>query len=262
MRGSAPAHDHVFGDRLAHLRHRNAFHLAREFHRRRWGRRGGRRRNRRRRPCRRRFGSGLFCCSTLLDVAQDVALRNSAVDPRSFAGQGRQVDAMFLRDPPHQWRRSGTFRPAFFAGFLFFVSFRHGAVDRSRSFYFFGRFLRGFCRACFRCFFRGFLRSFFPGFLRSFLRRLSRRRRSIADHGDNGVDLHGLAFLDQNVLNHTRSRRWNFGVDFVGGNFEQRLVTLNLVTLLLEPLRNRAFKNTFPHLGHDDFCVSHECPVQ
>ncbi len=48
--------------------------------------------------------------------------------------------------------------------------------------------------------------------------------------------------------------RGDFGVNFVGGDFEQRLVALDFVAGLLEPLGDGSFEDRFPHLGHDDIC--------
>ena len=71
------------------------------------------------------------------------------------------------------------------------------------------------------------------------------------DHRNDGLDGNGLAFSNLDFLQHTGGRRGNFGVDLVGGDFEQRLVALDLVTGLLEPLGDGAFENAFAHLGHD-----------
>ncbi len=72
------------------------------------------------------------------------------------------------------------------------------------------------------------------------------------DHRDDGLNGHGLPFGDLNFFQHAGRRRRNFRVDFVGGNFEQRLVALDLVAGLLQPFGDGAFENTFAHLGHDD----------
>ena len=84
---SAPAHDHVFGNRLPHRRQRHAFDVAGERSS------GGRR-------CRRdavraaglAAGAGalLACGAALFDVAQNVAFGDAAVDAGAFAGQRRQ----------------------------------------------------------------------------------------------------------------------------------------------------------------------------
>src|SRR5207249_3169565 len=89
---------------------------------------------------------------------------------------------------------------------------------------------------------RGF--RWFFGFVFGFGRRFG---SSIADDRDNGVDLDGLSFLDQNVLKNAGGRRGNLGIYFVGGNLKERLVALDFVALFLEPLRDRTLKNALPH---------------
>ena len=79
----------------------------------------------------------------------------------------------------------------------------------------------------------------------------------VADNADHRVDLHGLAFLHQDLLENTGGRRGDFRVNLVRRYFEQRFVALDFVSGFLQPLRQRAFENTFPHLGHDDFCFCH-----
>jgi hypothetical protein len=44
--------------------------------------------------------------------------------------------------------------------------------------------------------------------------------------------------------------RGDLGVDFVGGDLEQRLVRLHALTLLLEPARDSALGNALTELGH------------
>src|SRR5262249_61711335 len=72
------------------------------------------------------------------------------------------------------------------------------------------------------------------------------------NHSDHRVDRHRLAFANLDLLQHARRRRWNFRVHLVRRNFEERLVALDFVTELLQPLSDRSFKNAFPHLGHYD----------
>ena len=50
---------------------------------------------------------------------------------------------------------------------------------------------------------------------------------------------------------HRRPAR-NLGVDFVGGDFEQRLVALDFIAGLFQPLGDGALEDAFAHLGHDD----------
>ena len=79
------------------------------------------------------------------------------------------------------------------------------------------------------------------------------RRGSVAisDDADYGVDLHGVAGLDLDLLQRAGRRSGDFGVNLVGGDFEQRLVALDFVARLLEPLGDGSFEDRFPHLGHD-----------
>ena len=75
---------------------------------------------------------------------------------------------------------------------------------------------------------------------------------SILNAADHSIDADGLAFLHQNLGQHTGARRGNFSVDFVGRDLKQRLVALHVLARLLEPLSQRSFDNTFAHLGHYD----------
>jgi hypothetical protein len=72
------------------------------------------------------------------------------------------------------------------------------------------------------------------------------------NHAHYGLNRHGLAFADFDLLQHASGRGGNFRVDLVGRYFEQRLVALDLITRLLEPLGDGAFENAFAHLGHYD----------
>ena len=72
------------------------------------------------------------------------------------------------------------------------------------------------------------------------------------DHSHDGLDGHRLAFGDFDFLEHASGRRRNFRIHLVGGDFKERLVAVDLVAGLLQPLGDRAFKNAFAHLGHDD----------
>ena len=72
------------------------------------------------------------------------------------------------------------------------------------------------------------------------------------DQGHDGLNRHRLAFGDFDFLQHAGGGRGNLRVHFVGGDFKQRLVALDFVAGLLQPLGDGAFKNAFAHLGHDD----------
>ena len=60
--------------------------------------------------------------------------------------------------------------------------------------------------------------------------------RRLIDHRDHGVDLHGRALGDLDLVQDAGGRRWNLGIDFVGGDLKQRLIALHLVAGLLQPL--------------------------
>ena len=72
------------------------------------------------------------------------------------------------------------------------------------------------------------------------------------NHADDGLNGHGLAFADFDLFQHAGGGRRNFRVHLVGGDFKERLVALDLVTGLLEPLGDGAFENAFAHLRHYD----------
>ena len=70
--------------------------------------------------------------------------------------------------------------------------------------------------------------------------------------GDDGVDLDGGAFGDLDFSEDSGHGRRNFGIDLVGGDFEERLVFLDVVADFLEPFGDGAFEDGLAHLGHDD----------
>ena len=74
---------------------------------------------------------------------------------------------------------------------------------------------------------------------------------AIADDTDYGVDLDGVALGDFDFLEDAAGGGGDFGVDLVGGDFEQRLVALDFVAGLFEPLGDGAFEDGLAHLGHD-----------
>ena len=75
--------------------------------------------------------------------------------------------------------------------------------------------------------------------------------RVAADDGYDCVDLDGFAFVGADLGENAVGCRGDFGVDFVGGDFEERLVFLYGITDFLEPLSDGAFEDGFAHLGHD-----------
>jgi hypothetical protein len=73
-----------------------------------------------------------------------------------------------------------------------------------------------------------------------------RYRRELRPH------VHGLALLDEDLLDDSAAGRRNLRVDLVCRDLQQALVGLDGVADLLQPLRDRPFRNGDAHLGHDD----------
>jgi len=122
------------------------------------------------------------------------------------------------------------------------------AVTRLRGFRWRGLRLRLFLRLILRFFLRFRLR-FFNRF------GFGRRCGGFAfggDAGDDGIDGDGVAFLRENLSQRAGGGRGDLGVDFVGGDLEQRLIALDLVADFLQPARHGSFGDRFAHLGHDD----------
>src|SRR5258708_3866309 len=71
------------------------------------------------------------------------------------------------------------------------------------------------------------------GGLRLFSLRL-RRATSFINPRDYGIDADGLAFLNQHLRQGSGSRRRDFGIYLIRGNFEERLIPLHAITGLLE----------------------------
>ena len=76
---------------------------------------------------------------------------------------------------------------------------------------------------------------------------------SASDDGDDGVDLDGRAGFGLDLGEDAGCGRGDLGVDLVGGDFKERLVALDFVSYLLEPLGDGAFEDGLAHLRHDDF---------
>ena len=72
------------------------------------------------------------------------------------------------------------------------------------------------------------------------------------DARDHGVDADRLAFLHHHLGQRAGGGRRDFGIHFIGGDLEKRLVALHVLAGLLQPLGQRAFHNAFAHLGHHD----------
>ena len=62
---------------------------------------------------------------------------------------------------------------------------------------------------------------------------------AFVDAADHGADADGLAFLHQHLGEHAGGGRRNLGVHFVGRDLEQRLVALDVLAGLLQPLGQR-----------------------
>src|SRR5438105_4147460 len=72
------------------------------------------------------------------------------------------------------------------------------------------------------------------------------------DSSDDGVHGDSLPFLHQDLGQCSRGRGGNLRVHFVGGDLEQRFVTLHLLAGLLDPAHYRPLADRLPHLRHDD----------
>ena len=78
------------------------------------------------------------------------------------------------------------------------------------------------------------------------------------DVRDDGADLDGLALRHEDFDQGSRRRRRDLGVHLVRGDLQDRLVPLDGVADLLQPLGNRALDDGFAHLGHRHFDSGHE----
>ena len=68
------------------------------------------------------------------------------------------------------------------------------------------------------------------------------------------VHRNGLALFDIDCHQHAGSGRRDFRIDLVGGNLEERLVTIDRIADLLDPSDDGAFGDRLAHLGHHDGC--------
>ena len=166
--------------------------------------------------------------SLALDEGHDVLLGDAAA--KSGAGHLREADAVLAGDLAHERRG---------AGFFVFLSCTavcgSGAARDARLLRFFLFFAAGWRRSCRRGIGGGGSGFAIDG-----------------DGADYRVHSDGRAFGDFDFLQNSRGGSGNFGVDFVGGDFKQRFVALNLVARLFQPLGNSALDDGFAHLGHDD----------
>ena len=76
--------------------------------------------------------------------------------------------------------------------------------------------------------------------------------RLAADHRELRPDLDRLALRDEDLRHDAARGARDLGVDLVRRDLEQRLVGLDLLALLLEPLRDRPLGDGDAHLGHHD----------
>jgi hypothetical protein len=76
-----------------------------------------------------------------------------------------------------------------------------------------------------------------------------------SDNCNHSANWNCVAFFDANLCERASDWRWNFGVNFVCRNFEQRLVGGNCIANFFEPTSNRSFCNCFSELWKRD--VSH-----
>src|SRR5699024_2331669 len=74
----------------------------------------------------------------------------------------------------------------------------------------------------------------------------------VADARDDRTDVDGVVDLGEDLDQGAGDRRRNLGVDLVGGDLEQRLVNLDGVADLLEPLGDGALGDGLAQLRHLD----------
>ena len=259
MSGGALTEHHVLGNCLSHRRHRHDFRVfgeLRDFHCgsgscglgagcccllfRAWD--GS--------SHRLRHGSGF---TRLVYMTQYVLLGNAAAQARAL--KVGQVDVVFSSQAPHQRRG---------ADFQWCVRKFRNCFGLRRC----GLRLRARLELLYRSLLLDRLGLLFDRsglFHRSFSDLSLRRRRGFClfnfglrsvsvDDRNHSVDLHCLAFWDENLSQNPGGRRRNLRIHLVGRNLEQRLVPAHPVAYPFQPLGNGPFEYGFPHLGHDYFC--------
>ncbi len=82
------------------------------------------------------------------------------------------------------------------------------------------------------------------------LMRSPRRRRARRQHGDDGADFDGVAFLGEDLRERARRRTRHLRVHLVGADLEERLVEFDRLADGLVPRDHRPFRDRFAHLGH------------
>src|SRR5690606_7435490 len=66
------------------------------------------------------------------------------------------------------------------------------------------------------------------------------------------ADLDDVVFLGHDLRQHTGGRRRDLGIDFVGGDFEQRFVDFDRVSFLLQPPGHRSLGDALTKSWHLD----------
>ena len=74
----------------------------------------------------------------------------------------------------------------------------------------------------------------------------------VADDGQLAADLDGVVLLGDDLGQHTRGGRGDFGVDLVGRHFNERLVEFDRVAFLLEPAGDRPLGDALTECRHLD----------
>ena len=73
---------------------------------------------------------------------------------------------------------------------------------------------------------------------------------AVADADDDGADVDGVVFFSEDFDDGACHGGGNFGVDLVGGHFEEGFVDCDGVADLLQPAGDGAFGDGFTEFGH------------
>jgi hypothetical protein len=92
-----------------------------------------------------------------------------------------------------------------------------------------------------------------PGGLRFGCRSRHSSRASGGDHAKQGCDANRFAFLGHDFAEYTGRRRVDFERDLVSFKLDQRLIRLDGIARLLEPLADRGFGDAFAEGWNADF---------
>jgi hypothetical protein len=74
----------------------------------------------------------------------------------------------------------------------------------------------------------------------------------LADQGQHRPHFHRRPCRDQRFEQHPRRRGRDFGIHFVGVDFEERVKLVDSLALAFEPFANGALDNRLAEEGHDD----------